>query len=212
MDAIVCEGSFARLAIPDLRPTQVTLGMREVDIRRKRWRERNADSAARYLDTHRVPVVVGPDDRYYMIDRHHLTAALYDEGVTEIQALVVAHFAHLGFEEFWATLESRHWTHPFDDEGHRRSFESMPASISDLSDDPFRSLAGALKRAGGYAKTKAPFSEFRWADFLRGRIDRMLVERDFGRALAMAMNLAQSEEAARLPGWQRHIEEGTFDE
>jgi hypothetical protein len=59
---------------------------------------------------------------------------------------------------------------------------------------------------GGYAKNKAPFSEFRWADFLRDRIDRILVERDFGRALAIAMNLAQSNEAAALPGWQSHPE------
>jgi hypothetical protein len=70
--------------------------------------------------------------------------------------------------------------------------------------DPFRSLAGALKRAGGYAKDKAPFSEFRWADFLRCRISRELVERHFGRALALAMNLAQSTDAASLPGWRRH--------
>ena len=81
----------------------------------------------------------------------------------------------------------------------------MPTSVDDLIDDPFRSLAGAVKRAGGYAKDRSPFSEFRWADFLRCRIARELVERDFGRALALAMNLAQSNEAAALPGWQRRV-------
>jgi hypothetical protein len=65
-------------------------------------------------------------------------------------------------------------------------------------------LAGALRRAGGYAKNKAPFSEFRWADYLRCRIPRELVEHHFGHALALAMNLAQSTEAAVLPGWRRH--------
>ena len=79
----------------------------------------------------------------------------------------------------------------------------MPPTIDDLQDDPFRSLAGAVKRAGGYAKDEAPFSEFRWADFLRCRIPRELVERDFGRALAIAMHLAQGAEAAALPGWRR---------
>ena len=80
----------------------------------------------------------------------------------------------------------------------------MPTSVDDLIDDPFRSLAGAVKRAGGYAKDRSPFSEFRWADFLRCQIARELVECDFGRALALAMNLAQSTEAAALPGWLRH--------
>jgi hypothetical protein len=88
----------------------------------------------------------------------------------------------------------------------RCPYDDMPESVNDLTDDPYRSLAGALKRVGGYAKDKAPFSEFRWADFLRRRITRELVEHNFGRALALAMNLAQSTEAAALPGWQRHPE------
>lgn len=141
-----------------------------------------------------------------MIDRHHLTMALHEEGVEEVPISIVENISALNFDEFWATLENRNWTHPYDDEGFRCAFERMPTSIIGLVDDPFRSLAGALKRTGGYAKNKAPFSEFRWADFLRIRIDRKLVERDFGRALAIAMNLAGSEEAAELPGWLRHPE------
>ena len=139
-----------------------------------------------------------------MIDRHHLTTALYEEGIAEVPVSVVGNIAGLTFEAFWTTLESRSWTHPFDDKGRRCAFKNMPTSIAYLMDDPFRSLAGAIKRTGGYAKNKEPFSEFRWADFLRDRIDRRLVERDFGRALAVAMNLAQSGEAAGLPGWQSH--------
>ena len=41
--------------------------------------------------------------------------------------------------------------------------------MKDLVDDPFRSLAGELRRVGGYAKDTTPFSEFLWADFLRRR-------------------------------------------
>jgi len=200
----VHEASPPRLAIADLRPTQITVGRREVDIRRTRWRQRDLAAAADYLNTHPVPVVVGPGDHAYMIDRHHLATALHEEGVPDVQVSVVDDIRELSPGDFWAMLEQRNWTHPFDDQGHRCPFECMPASIEELTDDPFRSLAGAIKRAGGYAKTKAPFSEFRWADFLRERISRTLVERDFGRALAIAMNLAQSSEAASLPGWQRH--------
>jgi hypothetical protein len=108
------------------------------------------------------------------------------------------------FGKFWTTLESRGWTHPFDDEGRRRPYDNIPTSVDDLIDDPFRSLAGAVKRAGGYAKDRSPFSEFRWADFLRERIAREVVERHFGRALVLAINLSQSTEAAALPGWLRH--------
>ena len=206
MDEIVREACPAKMSIADLLPTQVTAGMREVDIKRMRWRERSIANRSNYLGTHRVPVVIGPGNRHYMIDRHHLTLALYAEGIAEIPVSVVGNNAGLTFEAFWTMLERRNWTHPFDDKGRRCAFETMPSSIGSLTDDPFRSLAGALKRMEGYAKNKAPFSEFRWADFLRARIDRRLVERDFGSALAIAMNLAQSNEAAELPGWQRHPE------
>ena len=47
----------------------------------------------------------------------------------------------------------------------------------------------------------SPFSEFRWADFLRDRIERETIENDFDCALALAMSLARSCEAKALPGW-----------
>ena len=197
---------FRTVPMADLVPTQVTVGMREVELKRRRWREKHSHEAANYLNTHRFPVILGPDARHYLIDHHHLTLALSDEGLWELPVSIVANMSGLGFDRFWTTLESHNWTHPFDDEGRRRPYDEMPASVNDLIDDSFRSLAGALKRAGGYAKDKAPFSEFHWADFLRGRIPRELVERNFGRALVLAMNLAQSAEAAALPGWRRHPE------
>ncbi len=68
-------------------------------------------------------------------------------------------------------------------------------------DDPFRSLAGELRRAGGFAKDTTPFSEFLWADFLRRRIKRKAVERNFDDALERALALAKSDAAGYLPGW-----------
>jgi hypothetical protein len=50
-------------------------------------------------------------------------------------------------------------------------------------------------------KHKSPFSEFRWADFLRARIDRQMIETDFDGAVLLAMQLAQSRETMSLPGW-----------
>ena len=199
----ITQENLETVRILDLVPTQITVGMREVDFRRRRWREKCGHEAENYLNTHRIPVVLGPDARHHLIDRHHLVLALRDEGIWEVPVSIVANMSGFGLDEFRTSLESQNWTHPFDDEGQRRSYDDMPESVDDLIDDPFRSLAGAVKRAGGYAKDKTPFSEFRWADFLRGRISRELVDRDFGRALALAMNFAESTQAAALPGWRR---------
>jgi hypothetical protein len=77
----------------------------------------------------------------------------------------------------------------------------VPKRITALVDDPYRSLAGELRRSGGFAKDTTPFSEFLWADFLRRRIKRKLVEDDFSAALNRALKLARSGETDFLPGW-----------
>ena len=166
----IITASSKTAAIADLHPTQITVGMREVAFKRKRWREKDRETAERYLTSHAIPVILGPEARYFLLDRHHLSRALHIEGVTEAPISVVADLSNLPPDEFWSVFEGRNWSHPFDDKGKRRDYRDIPKLVVDLIDDPFRSLAGALKRAGCYAKDKSPFSEFRWADFLRDRI------------------------------------------
>jgi hypothetical protein len=192
--------------IANLLPTQITVGMREVAFKRNRWREKNRETAERYLNTHAIPVIVGPEARYFIMDHHHLARALHDEGVIEAPISVVGDLGNLPRDEFWSALESQRWSHPFDDKGERRDYRDIPNSVDDLIDDPFRSLAGALKRAGGYTKDESPFSEFHWANFLRDRIARETIEHDFDGALELAINLARHE-AGALPGWLGSISE-----
>ncbi|KAF1019003.1 MAG: hypothetical protein GAK37_03752 [Pseudomonas sp.] len=70
----------------------------------------------------------------------------------------------------------------------------------------YRSLAGMLRTAGGYAKDATPFSEFLWADFFRSRIGSDLIGQLNNRLLSKAMVLARSQEARYLPGWVGPIE------
>jgi hypothetical protein len=195
---------LSTVPIKELRPTQITVGMREVATKRRRWRERIAQSdekAAKYLGRHMMPVILGPKDQHFIIDQHHLSRALLEEGVKDVLVTVVANLGHLDKNEFWRFVDHRGWLHPFDDEGHRRSPKELPKSVASLIDDPFRSLAGELRRIGGFAKDTTPFSEFLWADFLRHRMTRKLVEQNFNEALEHAMQLAKAQAAEHLPGW-----------
>ena len=74
-------------------------------------------------------------------------------------------------------------------------------SITHPDPDPYRSLAGEVRRAGGFAKDPTPFSEFLWADYLRRRIDEKLVDKHFETAVAEALDLAHHRDASYLPGW-----------
>ena len=187
--------------INDLHPTQITVGMREVKSKRKRWRRESDKKGAEFLGKHMIPTVLGPDEIHYVTDHHHLARALHDEGVEEVLCTVVHNFSTLDRETFWFNLDNRGLMHPFDAEGRRRGYKDIPNHIAKLVDDPYRSLAGELRRAGGYAKDTTPFSEFLWADFLRNRIKRKTIENDFDNAMEKALQLAQSEAANYLPGW-----------
>jgi hypothetical protein len=187
--------------IAELRPTQITVGFHEVAEKRKRWAEMTADKRKAFLGRHMVPVLLGPKGRRYVIDHHHLVRALHEEGATEVLTTIVKDLSSLDKDAFWIFADNSGWCHPYDATGARLTFAEIPKTIDEMADDPYRSLAGAIRRAGGCAKTTAPFSEFLWADFLRRRMKRKVLEADFGAAVVQALALAKSQDAKFLPGW-----------
>lgn len=189
------------VSIDKLRPTQITVGMREVKAKRKSWRDHPDSEKPDFLGKHVIPVIWGPREEFYVIDHHHLSLALHQEGVKKVATTVVADLRRLPEDAFWIFLDNRGWLHPFDERGRRRNYEDVPCRLPDLIDDPYRSLAGELRRSGGFAKDTTPFSEFLWADFLRRRIKRKLLDNDFGAARVRALELAKSGDADFLPGW-----------
>ncbi len=189
------------VSILSLRPTQMTVGMKEVGEKRKRWREHKLKKRARLLGTHMIPVVVGPDKKNYVIDHHHLARALHEEGEKNVLVSVVADLTMVDRKAFWVVLDNHRWVYPYDAKGERRDYSDLPKDVTGLKDDPFRSLAGELRRAGGFAKDTTPFSEFLWADFLRRRMSRKTVDNDFEKAVEQALSLGKSKDAIYLPGW-----------
>jgi hypothetical protein len=187
--------------ISTLRPTQMTVGMREVARKRAQWRKRSDKDGPDFLGRHMIPAVIGPEERHYIVDHHHLVRALRDEGVGHVLVNVLADLGALDKPAFWNVMAFRNWLHAVDADGKPHMHDALPRTVDGLADDPYRSLAGELRRVGGYAKDNTPYAEFLWADFLRRRIDRDRIEDDFGSALSRALDLAHQKEADYLPGW-----------
>src|ERR1700746_111734 len=101
----VREPVLTTVAITDLRPTQITVGMREVEAKRKRWREKSAKKGAEYLGRHMIPAVLGPKERHYLVDHHHLARALFEEGVKDVLLIIVANLSKLDRQGFWVFLD-----------------------------------------------------------------------------------------------------------
>lgn len=193
------ETILARLSA--LHPTQITVGFREVAQKRLRWRSRIRKACEKSAPKLVAPIVRGPGGVHYLVDRHHLACAMREEGLKKVEIRQIADFSALAPRDFWPALEARGWCRPYDADGRHRPFSDIPPTLDALDDDPFRSLASALRRAGGFTKKSAPFSELAWADFLRGRITSDAVATDFDGALVLAMVMARTPAAQHLPGW-----------
>jgi len=185
--------------IAALKPTQIAVGYREVCIKLQNLHACGSDSGEVAQKRH-IPVIMGPGGHLYVHDGHHLALALHLAGRVAVSVCIIADLRNLSTPAFWNVLEERRWVYPFDGSGRKRRYREMPSSILWVDDDPFRSLARALRRCGGFAKTAIPYADFTWASFLRCRISQTQL-RDFPTALASARDLAASHEASHLPGW-----------
>ena len=186
-------------SIETIRPTQITVGFREVEAKQRRYRAAFAAGGPAFPRVP-VPVILGPGSMLFALDRHHWLCALRAEGVYEVAIRVVDDLSGLDPPSFWRRLDDRGWCHPFGVDGRRRGYDGIPESLSRLEDDPFRSLASALRRVGGFEKNRMLFSEFEWADYLRRHIDPSRLALDFDGALATAVWLSRRREMRTLPG------------
>ena len=187
--------------VAKLHPTQITVGMIEVHDKAKHLGRLKHQERRDYLCGHPIPAVFGPEGKLHITDHHHLGRALWEAGVESGFFLVEADFSELHPQTFWAEMDARRWVHPVDSTGKRQSTDSLPKHIKDLVDDPYRSLAGYVRNAGGYEKTPTAFAEFLWADFFRSRIRVGPEREDFEAAVREALSLAHGAAARHLPGF-----------
>jgi len=184
---------LARAPLARLRPTQFTVGYAEVEVKARQWARLGKKQRKIELDV--FPAVLGPGKDHFIVDHHHLGIALLEEGMKEVFVAVLDDLSWLKPSVFWRTMEYRSWTHPFDRRGNRQDYRDMPQRLTQLEDDPYRSLAGLVRGAGGYAKDQAPFVEFLWADFFRPQISARTIKKEPRRATHEGLQLAQSAEA-----------------
>jgi hypothetical protein len=188
--------------IERLRPTQITVGMIEVEDKREHLRKLGHDEIKDFLRDHPIPAVFGPDEKLYLTDHHHLGRALSEAKIEHGFFLVEADFSSLDPQRFWSTMDAAKWVHPVDERGKRLDIDALPKHIDHLRDDAYRSLAGYVRNAGGYEKTPTAFAEFLWADFFRPRVKVGATRAEFEAAVKKALALAGSKEASSLPGFK----------
>ncbi|MEX3936218.1 ParB-like protein [Paraburkholderia phymatum] len=192
---------MGKLDIERLRPTQMTHGEREIKQKTAMYASLSAHDLDMAIAEKPVPVVYGPGGAPYATDHHHVAAALWRAGIRMVPFVLVSDLSSLTQAEFWLTLENNAWTYPYDPNGRRVSFTEMPVHVWEAANDEFRSLAAAVRDAGGYEKTSVPLEEFRWANLFRGALPYPDSDEAFDALIERAVKLAKTITALGLPGY-----------
>jgi hypothetical protein len=190
-----------KLRIDQLRPTQLTHGMREVREKAEAYKALTGHELEMAIAEKPIPVVYGPRGVPFATDHHHIATALRRADIKSVPIVLVRDLSSLRQSEFWLTMENNRWTYPYDADGRRRPFSEMPEHIWELADDEFRSLAASVRDAGGFEKTSVPLEEFRWADLFRCSLPRPTCDDEFESLVKKALKLAKSKTALGLPGY-----------
>lgn len=193
--------SLVEVKLEDLRPTQMTVGFKEVNTKRKSWEKLKPTERRDAMRKELFPAVIGPNKTYYILDHHHAAVALVREKSDRVAVGIAHDLSHLKLEAFWIFLDHFSWVHPYDARGKRRPFADIPDSFEALKNDPYRSLVAEVLEAGGFAKSDEPFLEFLWANYFRSEVPAKVLSIHPKKALADAVKLARSKKASHLPGW-----------
>ncbi|MDN0081169.1 ParB/Srx family N-terminal domain-containing protein [Crenobacter sp. SG2305] len=198
-------GSRCEVPLVQLHPTQPGVGLMQVADERARLAKRagkdSPEAFQTYLIKKRIPIVIGPDGGFYLVDRHHLSRALWDNGVRQAPAEIEGRLADAA--GFWPTMQARHWAWLKDEHGKALDPGTLPATVAALPDYPYRSLAGYAERAGLFRKDgQVYFIEFAWAQYLGEQLGWRPIERaTLPATLEAARAAACAPAAADLPGY-----------
>lgn len=195
-------GQRCELAIDALRPTQGGIGLIQVEDEAATLRRLSATQLAKKIDKKDIPVVQEPDRGWYLVDRHHLTRALWQNGERRVRVRIIGRLDDGA--AFWQQMAARHWAWLYDERGQALAGENLPRHVRDLPDYPYRSLAGRLQDDGYYNKNEQVyFVEFAWAAWLGRQLAwAPLTRQNMAQQLQAAAGLACSPAAAALPGYR----------
>jgi hypothetical protein len=202
-----------------IHPTQVAVGYAEVAVKMEElFTYEKEAKLEKYIASKPIPCVLGPDGIIYITDHHHMGLALTVlanewEKENSKKAKLDNPYIHCVFnilydfsksklpkKEFFKVLDSLEFLHSYDENGIKIE-NDIPRRLIDLKNDPYRSLAGFVRKSGGYAKVDKHYIEFTWADFFRDKITKQELEQDFNNSVIKGIALALSDEAKNLPGW-----------
>lgn len=157
-----------KVEISTLRPTQLYLGMFEVEKRTQEIEQMSGKDFDEYRKAKIVPVVKGPDGKYYIIDHHHFVRSVQQgRPGKKVFISIQEDWSELSEEDFWKRMQGNQWACLYDKNGEKIPYQQLPKTIGDMTDDPLRSALWIARKRGLWNRLQIPFEEFKMAHYLR---------------------------------------------
>ncbi len=168
----ICE-----IDISKLHPTQAKIGLYQVNYDIELLKLINEGKSSKYktikdyLKAKIVPVVIGDNNIFYMVDRHHTIRAIWDyfdsKNKPKIPIKIVQNWSSK--KDFWQQMKSNNYTYLGVGKDEINPSQ-LPKNIGELTNDNYRSAIGLavnwtfLKEPKGEEKY---FYQFKWGNCLQ---------------------------------------------
>lgn len=196
------------IALNKLHPTQAFIGHDQIPFKVKKIEKKyKKEKLTSYLEKKWTPAIIGPDNKYWIIDHHHLSYALLHSKVPESKKGLFIKVIFDWSNDNWSYFEEKMTANLFlylkDDKFEAINFNNLPKDIKSLNDNPFRSLAYFAREKGCFKKVNIPFSEFLWGEYFYKQGIRIKPKNNYKLPLKLALKLCKEDAARDLPGFQK---------
>lgn len=180
--------------IDKLHPTQFCVGQLEINSKLKLYSKLSSKELNELMIKKSVPLVLGPDQISYMIDRHHNVTTFLQMGISEVFGHYIANLSHLTIDDFIKVMRICKWTWLYNQNYQELEFPKLPKHVSHLVNDPYRGLMYLLREDKVLNKDESvPFIEFFWAQQIRAYIpnlspDEISIHKAYLKVLELLIN------------------------
>lgn len=191
--------------LKNIHPTQAYIGMDQIPVKiKKLTKEFEKQKYKKYLKKKWAPAVLGPDKRYWIIDRHHLSYSILHFDLVKKKGIyikLIKDWSNLDWHTFKIKMLAKDYLYLKDDKFNSIHFEDIPNSLSQLQDNPYRSLAYFAREEECFKKVEIPFLEFTWGEYFYK--EGIVIDSNFelSHYIKMALKKCHLHQARDLPGF-----------
>jgi hypothetical protein len=170
-------GDECKIEIINLHPTQSEIGIYQVKYNEallgliEAGKSPKYANIQEYLTKKTVPVVIGPNNTLYMVDRHHTVRAVWDYFAHASQPKIYIKIIQNWSEapDFWQKMKTNNYTY-LGSNNQEINPEELPDNIGKLVNNNYRSAVGLAVKWTYLEEPKGEaqyFYQFKWGDCLQ---------------------------------------------